>query len=396
MNIKSLLLGSAAALLAVSGARAADAVEVVAEPEPMEYVRVCDTYGTGYFYIPGTETCLRIGGYVRYDIGVGALGHEDVTDKKDLGEDGVFDTNDTYYKRARLSLILDARTETELGTLRGFGQVHFQHTTASNEYFDGDESIGYIVSNEQAVDLNHAYIELGGFRVGHTDSWFDTFTNSAGNVINDDLISYAPASRTNQIGYRFDGGNGFTAVIAVEAPTDGDSSSVAAGGLTENEYALYTLDSYVPNVVGGIGYTGGWGGITAVAGYDSVWEEFAGKVRADVNVNEQLSLFVMGGWQSADRDEGDSVFDGLNFYGQWGGDWAIWGGASYKLSDKATLNGQLSYDDAENFSAVANVNYEVVPGFTVTPELVYVDNFDDDNDDDGNEFGGFLRFQRNF
>ena len=67
MNIKSLLLGSAAALLAVSGARAADAV-VVAEPEPMEYVRICDVYGTGFYYIPGTETCLKVGGLVRYEI----------------------------------------------------------------------------------------------------------------------------------------------------------------------------------------------------------------------------------------------------------------------------------------------------------------------------------------
>ena len=57
MNIKSLLIGSAAALVAVSGARAADAV--VAEPEAVEYVRVCDAYGAGFFYIPGTETCLK-------------------------------------------------------------------------------------------------------------------------------------------------------------------------------------------------------------------------------------------------------------------------------------------------------------------------------------------------
>jgi len=59
MNIKSLLLGSAAVLVAATGARAADAI-VIAEPEPVEYVRVCDTYGAGYFYIPGTETCMRI------------------------------------------------------------------------------------------------------------------------------------------------------------------------------------------------------------------------------------------------------------------------------------------------------------------------------------------------
>jgi hypothetical protein len=68
MNIRSLLLGTAAALVAVSGARAADAV-MAPEPEPVEYVRVCDAYGAGFFYIPGTETCLQISGYVWYQIG---------------------------------------------------------------------------------------------------------------------------------------------------------------------------------------------------------------------------------------------------------------------------------------------------------------------------------------
>ncbi|MCR2213552.1 porin, partial [Salmonella enterica] len=70
MNIKSLLLGSAAALVAVSGAQAADAI-VAPEPEAVEYVRVCDAYGAGYFYIPGTETCLRISGYVRMQAAAG-------------------------------------------------------------------------------------------------------------------------------------------------------------------------------------------------------------------------------------------------------------------------------------------------------------------------------------
>ena len=64
MKIKSLLLGSAAALAVTSGAQAADAI-MAAQPEPVDYVKVCDAFGTGYFYIPGTETCLRIHGYVR-------------------------------------------------------------------------------------------------------------------------------------------------------------------------------------------------------------------------------------------------------------------------------------------------------------------------------------------
>src|SRR5918993_1052566 len=116
MNIKSLLLGSAAALVAVSGARAADAV-VIAEPEPMEYVRVCDTYGVGFYYIPGTETCLKVSGYLRYDIGVGNAGFLDVPDKQDLvdGLGPYSDDNDTYYKRARFALRVDSRAETELG-----------------------------------------------------------------------------------------------------------------------------------------------------------------------------------------------------------------------------------------------------------------------------------------
>src|SRR5262245_46981448 len=101
MNIKSLLLGSAAALIAVSGARAADAV-VVAEPEPAEYVRICDVYGAGYFYIPGTETCLRIGGYVRYDIGVGDVGSFDGARSRDiLDNDG--SSNDMWYKNTRFT-----------------------------------------------------------------------------------------------------------------------------------------------------------------------------------------------------------------------------------------------------------------------------------------------------
>ncbi|WP_352711774.1 porin [Mesorhizobium sp. M0130] len=180
MNIKSLLLGSAAALVAVSGARAADAV-VIAEPEPMEYVRVCDVYGPGFFYIPGTETCLKISGYLRYDIGIGILGHQDVFDKEDLSN-GVVDTNDTYYKRARFQLRVDSRSETELGTLRSYAAINFQYTTSAP---------GGITDASDAVTMPDAYIELGGFRICKTDSLFSTFTGYAGDVINDDFVSYA-------------------------------------------------------------------------------------------------------------------------------------------------------------------------------------------------------------
>src|ERR1041384_4306197 len=63
--VKSLLLGSATGLMSIAGAYAADLP--VAKAAPVEYVRVCSTYGAGFFYIPGTDTCLRVSGRVRAD-----------------------------------------------------------------------------------------------------------------------------------------------------------------------------------------------------------------------------------------------------------------------------------------------------------------------------------------
>ena len=61
--VKTLLLGSAAGLMAVAGAQAAD---LPVKAKPVEYVKVCSLYGAGYYYIPGTDICMKVGGYVRY------------------------------------------------------------------------------------------------------------------------------------------------------------------------------------------------------------------------------------------------------------------------------------------------------------------------------------------
>src|SRR3569832_2213245 len=161
MNIKSLLLGSAAALIAVSGARAADAVPVAA-PEPAEYVKICDVYGAGYFYIPGTETCLRIGGYLRYDMGVGAAGTLDGVNNVPDHMNG--SDHDTYYKNMRFTLRTYTGQETELGTLKTFTETRFQFGNSSNDY-DLNPGSGWQAGNKNTT-LNFAWIQLGGLRVG--------------------------------------------------------------------------------------------------------------------------------------------------------------------------------------------------------------------------------------
>src|SRR5436853_808182 len=60
MKFRTLLLGTAAAFVVAGAAHAAD----LAVAESVEYVKVCDAYGAGYFYVPGSDVCLKIGGFV--------------------------------------------------------------------------------------------------------------------------------------------------------------------------------------------------------------------------------------------------------------------------------------------------------------------------------------------
>ena len=120
--VKSLLLGSAAGLAAVAGAQAADLP--VAKAAPVEYVRVCSTYGAGFFYIPGTETCLRVGGRVRADYLYG--------EPLDRAEDAIG-------FRARGRLNIDARTATAYGLLRAY--IRFEITRSSGTPFGRDGGI---------------------------------------------------------------------------------------------------------------------------------------------------------------------------------------------------------------------------------------------------------------
>jgi len=381
MNIKSLLLGSAAALIAVSGARAADAV-VVAEPEPAEYVKICDVYGAGYFYIPGTETCLRIGGYLRYDIGVGDSGTLDGVNNVPDHINGSSDSHETYYKNMRFALRTYTGQETELGTLKTFTETRFQFGNKSGNYSGGATDWQAI---SKPVTLNFAWIQLGGLRVGKDETTYDSFIGYAGNVLQDTIIPYG-IKDTNLISYYFDAGSGFSGVVSLEEGT-----------------AAYTIDSYVPHVVGGLKYKGDWGAITGVVAYDSNYEEVAGKVRLDVNVSKQLTLFVMGGYGSDDNLNA-STLKGRGQYKPWGGNWAIWGGGTYKINDKTSFNTQVSYDDWKNLAVAANVAYTIVPGYTITAEVDYL-NAGKFGDADFNNLtkatkkssvGGILRFQRNF
>ncbi|SDP11813.1 Porin subfamily protein [Phyllobacterium sp. YR620] len=365
MAVRTLLFSSVAAIITTSAAYAADAV-VVAEPEPVEYVRVCDAYGKGFFYLPGTETCLKVNGYLRVDV----AGGDDPYTGGHIGGD-----DDTWYARTRAEIRFDARSETELGTLRSFADTRFQFTNGS----DGGAS------------LHQGYIELGGFQIGVNDVLFGSWLGYAGEaIIQDDVIQYGSDSlSSNQVSYTFKGGNGFSAIVAAEQ------------GEEFNGYD-YVIDDYMPHVLAGVKLQQGWGQIGAVVGYDSVQEDVGVKARLDVSLTDSISAWIMAGYQSDYDSDSFNTNQNRNWYGLWEGDWAGWGGFAVKVTEKATINGQAAYEEQGTWALALNVNYELVPGFIIRPEIDYTkfggarkeqaeSEFGDDD-----AIGGIVRFQRNF
>ena len=216
--------------------------------------------------------------------------------------------------------------------------------------------------------------KLGGFRVGIDESAFSTFAGYAGNVINDTLVGYGSFT-TGVLQYYFDAGNGLSAVVSLEEGA-GDA----------------TIDSYVPHVVGGVKYTQGWGDLVGLVAYDSNDGEVTGKLRADFNVSSDLTLWAMAGYGSYNDDIGYT-----DWFKVWGGNWAVFGGGTYKFSEKAAFNAQVSYDEAKTLAIAANVDYQPVSGFHVITELNFVHNPDGSGyNDKKNAWGGLLRFQRDF
>src|SRR5499425_96050 len=159
--VKSLLLGSAAGLVAVAGAQAAD---LPVKAKPVEYVKVCSLYGEGFFYVPGTDTCIKIGGWVRYDQYFGPTGGSgDPFITGAGGRNESFDSPD-YQMRARTVVSFDVRTQTEYGVLQSYYRGGFELT--SN------------FASQGALRTERAFIRFAGFTFGKTQSYFDTWAHA--------------------------------------------------------------------------------------------------------------------------------------------------------------------------------------------------------------------------
>ncbi|WP_020175317.1 porin [Methyloferula stellata] len=289
--IKSLLLGSTASFSAVTCVYAADLP--VRKAAPIEYVRICDAYGAGFFYIPGTDTCLKVGGLAygevrsltnNYSIGTsnaGGTGYANGVARTAAGYTGGSFTNakarDTTGFSALGRVELDARTQSGYGTVRTFIRIDAFYGSGANASTGSNFAIPNTYGNGQATQgsrettiVNKAFIQFAGLTAGRAQSVFDFYA---------DAYNYASLRGSNAtvelLSYTYTFGGGFSSTLSVE---DNNSRRTAIGstvaGIPAGTLVGATLvtaagtsfqgnpqGNRLPEIVGNVRYDAPWGAV---------------------------------------------------------------------------------------------------------------------------------------
>jgi hypothetical protein len=373
----------------ISGAQAADAV-VAAEPEPMEYVRVCDAYGTGFFYIPGTETCLKFWGQLRYE----KRWTENGAELETLRRNGTVRSRvvDAYDHHSRFRLDIEARNDTEWGT--AYSWIRLQ----GDQFNNGEDIDG---SGRNSFTSFYYYFGIGGLEFGNYDSLWAKFMGDGGRT--DDAGIYTtdfnyPDSR-QYASYTHDFGAikafvsldndadeyyGTGTTIYVDADGDGieepgEAIVVSTPGEQHGNGTPRRGRLYMPDV--SAGFMGAWGiyqGGAAVA-YDESDESFAFKkvFKADWD-KYGVSLY---GLYSESSENIYFAYDGFSVLASF----------SAQVTESVYVAKDIQWFDNGDWRIVGDVHWDVASGFSVLAEGIYF------NPDKGSDTkSGFLRFQREF
>ncbi|WP_454647043.1 porin [Bradyrhizobium liaoningense] len=283
--VKSLLLGTAAGLIAVGGAQAAD---LPVKAKAVEYVKICSLYGAGFYYIPGSDTCIKLGGYLRAEVALNAGGNYSAQ------YNGVFAANNrltNYYSmRAREDLNIDTRTATEYGVVRTYFDAVFTWTTGS--YAGTGSATGATtysgaapVANGSdggisggALGVYYAFIQFAGFTMGKSVSQFDApWVNYPGNNFDQLVGGSGSTNGVTQFTYTFDFGQGVTAAISAQDQTQFFTSNIwntagmSTSGVLGGAYGSNDIGgTRSPDIVGTVRVDQAWGLFQAsVAAHDN-------------------------------------------------------------------------------------------------------------------------------
>jgi hypothetical protein len=250
-KVKSLLLGSAASLATFAGAHAAD---LPVKAKAVEYVKVCSLHGAGFFYIPGTDTCIKIGGFVRTEWNHNAGGSFAPTVNEIPGY--YTRATDTLVNRTRGLVSFDVRSQTEHGTLRSYLRAAWQWTSNT-------DSIG---GSSTAVYLDRAFIQFAGFTFGKTQSFFDVPDIADMTYQTEYTRNNTGGSGTPVFAYTAMLGNGVNATLSIEDYTERRANVVPVFGaafannfIPGTDNLAFNHGNEIPDIVGNLRVDQAWG-----------------------------------------------------------------------------------------------------------------------------------------
>jgi hypothetical protein len=280
-TMKSLVLGSAAALLAAAtGAQAAD---LPLKAKAIEYVKVCSLYGAGFYYIPGTDTCIKLGGYIRVDgLAHAGSGSYNAAYSGAAGADNRL--SNYVQSRSREDFNVDTRTATEYGVVRTYADVVFTWTSGvfggagngTTFYNTGAANSTALtsvngLSNDGiaggSLGVYYAFIQFAGFTMGKAVSQFDApWTNYPGNNFDGLVGGSGTVTGVNQFTYTADFGQGITAAISLQEAALYDQTNIwntslsSASGIVGGAFGGSAFGGeVVPDIIGMVRVDQAWG-----------------------------------------------------------------------------------------------------------------------------------------
>ncbi|MDQ0394151.1 porin [Labrys monachus] len=392
MTMKSLLLGAAAGIATIGAAQAADLP--MTKAEPVEYVKVCSEFGPGFFYIPGTDSCLKIAGNYRADYTFNSLSSrpyasEGTTSKRSLGQT-------SFQGRAQISF--DVRTDTDYGLLRSYLLLDAATGTSNGQSWQ----VGNVSGSKVYVDK--AYIQFGGLTAGYAETFYAFYDNYYGDTFFAPYFGSGGTGTKQLLAYTAQFGGGFSATLSIEDP------AAYRGGIGNSSTATNT-GAKTPNFIANVLYDGAWGKaqimgalhqtdlINIASSSDtSSHSKWGFAVGAGVSINIPA---LAGGYIALEGDyaDGANAFTGVadnqyspagapNAYDAYwvnGGlktakSWAVTGEAGFNITPqlKAMLFGSYGHYDApsvyNDFTAYqvgAQLSYAIVKNLTIGAEVYY-------------------------
>jgi hypothetical protein len=261
-------------------------------------VKVCSLYGDGFYYIPGTQTCIKFGGFLRTEWDVNAGGSFTTFTN---GQNAQFyRTGDQLTTRARGVLTYDVREQSSYGTLRAYLAAGWNYTSNDSPTLSlpgtqvpaggGGAAAAQGGAGNSNAYLLRAFIQWGGFTFGKTASFYDFFNTSKYTYQTNFIYQDYAGVGVNTYGYTQQLGNGIAATIAVQDNTffahpvidvSGNATGTAAvGGVTAGGTTLFpnvplaggpTNDAWqnagflVPDIVANVRLDQAWGGAQVAA-----------------------------------------------------------------------------------------------------------------------------------